>query len=107
MQALLFEPSERIEVIIVKMKCAEMERKNVIVEKSLVFALEVVRFCEILESKKKFDVANQLIRCGTAIGANIFESQHAESRADFIHKMKLAIKEANEALYWLMVCEKK
>jgi len=47
-----------------------------------------------------------LLRSGTSIGANVFESQHAESKADFIHKMKIAIKEANETLYWLLVCEK-
>ena len=51
-------------------------------------------------------IANQLLRSGTSIGANVFEAQHCESRADFIHKMKIAVKEANETLYWLMICEK-
>jgi len=83
-----------------------MQAKNVIVEKSLAFAVEIVVFCELLEIQKKFVVARQLLRAGTSIGANVFESQHAESKADFIHKMKIAVKEANETLYWLLVCEK-
>lgn len=46
------------------------------------------------------------MRSGTSIGANIFEAQYAESRVDFVHKMKIAIKEANETLYWLILCER-
>lgn len=83
-----------------------MQTKNIIVEKSLAFAVEIVDFCEQLEEKRKYVIAKQLLRAGTSIGANVFESQHAESRADFIHKMKVAIKESNETLYWLLVCEK-
>jgi len=60
----------------------------------------------LLEENKKFVIAKQLLRSGTSIGASIFEAQHAESKADFIHKMKIAIKEANETLYWLIICEK-
>lgn len=51
-------------------------------------------------------IAGQLLRSGTSIGANVFEAQHAESRLDFVHKMKIAIKEANETLYWLILCER-
>lgn len=47
-----------------------------------------------------------MLKSGTSIGANIFEAQHAESRGDFIHKMKIAIKEANETLYWLVIGER-
>ena len=83
-----------------------MEQKNIIVEKSLEFSVEIIKFCELLEENKKFVIAKQLLRSGTSIGANIFEAQHAESKADFIHKMKIAIKEANETLYWLTICEK-
>ncbi len=83
-----------------------MENRNLIVEKSLDFAVEIVQFCEELEENRKFVVSKQLLRSGTSIGANVFESQHAESRNDFIHKIKLAIKEANETLYWLLVCER-
>jgi four helix bundle protein len=83
-----------------------MEQKNVIVEKSLEFAVAIVRFCELLDEKRKYVVSKQLLRSGTSIGANVFEAQHAESKADFVHKMKIAIKEANETLYWLLICEK-
>ncbi len=83
-----------------------MSNQNIIVEKSLNFGIEIVKFCELLEEKRKYVVAKQLLRSGTSIGANVFEAQHAESSADFIHKMKLAIKEASETLYWLCVYER-
>jgi four helix bundle protein len=59
-----------------------------------------------LNSKRKFVLANQLLKSGTSIGANVFEAQHSESRLDFIHKMKIALKEANETFYWLTLCQK-
>jgi four helix bundle protein len=83
-----------------------METKNVIVEKTLDFGVAIVKFCELLDEKRKYVVAKQLLRSGTSVGANVFESQHAESKADFIHKMKIAIKEANETIYWLTICER-
>lgn len=83
-----------------------MESRNVVVEKSLDFAVDVVSFCELLDEHRKYIISKQLLRSGTSIGANIFEAQHAESKADFIHKMKIAIKEANETLYWLLICER-
>lgn len=83
-----------------------METKNVVVEKAIVFSVELIKFCELLDEQKKYVVSKQLLRSGTSIGANIFEAQHAESRADFIHKMKIAVKEANETLYWLLICER-
>lgn len=83
-----------------------MENKNIVVEKSIEFSVEIIKFCELLEENKKFVIAKQLLRSGTSIGASIFEAQHAESKADFIHKMKIAIKEANETFYWLTICEK-
>jgi four helix bundle protein len=83
-----------------------METKNIIVEKTLHFSVEIIKFCELLETQKKFVIARQLLRSGISIGANVFEAQHAESKADFIHKMKIAVKEANETLYWLLLCER-
>lgn len=83
-----------------------MKEKNIIVEKSLFFSTCLIGYCEVLEAERKFIIANQLLKCGTSIGANIFEAQHAESRADFIHKMKIAIKEANETVYWLLLCDR-
>src|SRR6185312_4410814 len=82
------------------------EKQNLIVNKTIEFSLGIIRYCDQLNEEKKFVVANQLLRSATSIGANVFEAQHAESRADFIHKMKLASKEAAESLYWLILCEK-
>jgi four helix bundle protein len=79
--------------------------ENIIVEKSFQFALKVVLYCELLEDKKKYVVSRQLLRSGTSIGANIREAQNAESKADFIHKFKLAAKEADETEYWLLICK--
>ena len=84
----------------------ELGKGNVIVDKSFELALGIVDFSELLLNKGKSAIANQLIRSGTAPGALVAESQHAESRADFIHKMKIALKEANETHYWLTLCEK-
>lgn len=83
-----------------------MEQRNIVVEKSLDFSVQIIKFCELLEANRKYVVAKQLLRSSTSIGANVFEAQHAESKADFVHKMKIAIKEANETLYWLMICER-
>ena len=83
-----------------------MGRQNVILEKSLAFSLVVVSFCEELYDKKRFIIANQLLKSGTSIGANIHEAQNIESRADFIHKLKIAGKEVDETKYWLLLCEK-
>ncbi len=79
--------------------------ENIVVSKSVEFALDIIAFCELLESKKKFVVANQLLKCGTSIGANIHEAQNAESKADFVHKFKIAAKELEEVKYWLHLCE--
>lgn len=83
----------------------KLETNNLIVNLTFEFASEIIELCENLESKRKFNLANQLFRSGTSIGANVFESQHAESRADFIHILKISAKEANETKYWLMLCK--
>lgn len=82
------------------------DKPNVIVDKTLYFSLAVIEYCEKLEADRKFVIAKQLLRSSTSIGANVFEAQNAESKADFIHKMKIAAKEASETLYWLTLCEK-
>ncbi len=79
---------------------------NIILDLSFNLALEVINFTELLQKEKKYNLANQLFRSGTSIGANIYEAQSCESRADFIHKMKLAAKEAEETKYWLTLCLK-
>jgi four helix bundle protein len=79
--------------------------ENPIVKLSFYFSLKVINYCEKLEATRKFVIANQLIRAGTSIGANIMEAQNPESKDDFIHKMKVAAKEADETQYWLMLCD--
>lgn len=81
-----------------------MERQNFVLEKSFEFALEIIEYAELLEEKKKFVISKQLLKSGTSIGANVNEAQSAESKADFIHKLKIADKEANETEYWLKLC---
>ncbi len=77
-----------------------------IVNKSVDFAIKIANYCNSLNSKRQFVFSNQLLRSGTSIGANVFEAQYAESRLDFIHKMKIALKEANETRYWLTLCDR-
>lgn len=79
-------------------------KDNAIVKLTYVFALAIWDLSEELQEQKKFALSNQLFRSGTAIGALVREAQDAESRADFIHKMKIAMKEANETEYWLLLC---
>lgn len=78
---------------------------NIILKKTTSFALDIIKFCEILEKERKFVIANQLLKSGTSIGANVFEAQNAESKNDFIHKLKIAAKELEETKYWLLLCE--
>ncbi|UPT65436.1 MAG: four helix bundle protein [Sphingobacteriales bacterium JAD_PAG50586_3] len=73
---------------------------NPIVKHSYEFALQVIGYCEILDKSGKYVVAKQVLRSGTSVGANIREAQNSESKADFIHKMKIALKEADETEYW-------
>jgi four helix bundle protein len=79
-------------------------KENLIVNMTFQFSLDIIKFVELLESSRKYSVANQLIRSGTSIGANVREAQNAESKADFIHKIKIAAKEAEETEYWLELC---
>jgi four helix bundle protein len=81
------------------------DKENLIVKLTFEFSISLIAFCEILNEKRKYDLARQLLRSGTSIGANTMEAQNAESRADFIHKFKIAGKEANETAYWLMLCQ--
>lgn len=82
----------------------ELIQRNPVLKHSFDFALSIVQYTEILQEQKHFVIANQLLKSGTSIGANIMEAQNAESKADFIHKMKIAAKEADETQYWLLLC---
>jgi four helix bundle protein len=66
--------------------------------------LKIIAFSEGLRELKKYEMASQVFRSGTSIGANIREAQNAESKNDFIHKFKIAAKEADELEYWLQLC---
>lgn len=79
-------------------------KDNIILKLSFEFAVMIVRYSEELDNLRKFSIANQILRSGTSIGANIKESQNAESKKDFVHKLKIASKEADELEYWLFLC---
>lgn len=80
------------------------DKKNIINEKSYAFALRIVKAYQYLTTEQKeFILSKQLLRSGTAIGALIREAKYAQSNADFIHKLSIAIKEASETEYWLML----
>jgi len=81
----------------------ESQKSNLIVDLTLEFAIAIVKYCEVLEANKKYVIARQLLRSGTSIGASVREAQNAESKPDFIHKFKIAAKEAEETEYWLLI----
>ena len=75
---------------------------NTIEEKSFHFSVRIVRLCRLLqEEKKEYILSKQLLRAGTSIGANVAESQQAQSRADFVSKLNISLKEAVESNYWI------
>ncbi|WP_312173748.1 four helix bundle protein [Chryseobacterium sp.] len=78
---------------------------NPLIEKTVQFSLDIIEFCELLDEKRKFVIAKQLLRSGTSIGANSFEAQNPRSKSDFINKMKIAAKELEETKYWLYLCK--
>jgi four helix bundle protein len=83
----------------------ELFDTNPILKLSFDFSLLVMEYCENLEEKRKYVISRQLLKSGTSIGANSMEAQNPESKADFIHKMKIAAKEAEETQYWLWLCD--
>lgn len=82
----------------------ELIENNPILKKTIEFSLAVIEYCELLNNEKQFIISKQLLRSATSIGANAMEAQNAESKADFIHKIKIAAKEADETQYWLTLC---
>ena len=81
------------------------DKENIIVTKTFNFALEIIDFSEMLFTEKRLSLDNQIFKAGTSVGANVREAQNAESKADFIHKMKISAKEADETEYWLLLCK--
>lgn len=77
-------------------------KSSPLIDKSKVFALEIIKVCNtIKQAKKETVLTNQLIRSGTSVGANIREAFYAHSKADFIAKLQIALKECSESEYWL------
>lgn len=79
----------------------KMKSKNVLKDKSFTFSIHIVEQYKRLTESKEFVMSKQLLRSGTAIGALIREAEFGQSRADFINKLSIALKEANESYYWL------
>lgn len=78
--------------------------KSPLLEKSTTLALVIIKLSDkLIKSKKDYALANQMLRSGTSIGANIRESNGSQSRKDFIHKLSISFKEANETEYWLLL----
>lgn len=79
-------------------------KENILQTKSIAFSIRIIKLYQYLcNTKKEFVLSKQLLRCGTAIGALIMEGEFAQSKADFINKFHVSIKEANEARYWLLL----
>ncbi len=79
------------------------EKRNVILEKSFQFSLDIIELYKILKANKEFVISKQLLRSATSIGANVNESIAAQSKKDFTNKMSIASKEARETKYWLLL----
>ena len=80
-------------------------KDNPIVNLTFEFSLGIMDYAETLNLAHKWVISNQVLRAGTSIGANVKEAQNAESKADFIHKIKVAAKEADEVEYFLSLCK--
>jgi four helix bundle protein len=80
------------------------KQESILRRKSYAFALRIVKLCRWLQDEKKeFVLSRQLLRSGTAVGALVYEAEFAQSKADFINKLHVGLKEANETNYWLML----
>ena len=76
-------------------------KDNLIALKTHAFAHQMVKAYQYIREKKEFNMSDQLVRSGTSVGAMVKEAEFAQSKADFINKMSIALKEANETRYWL------
>ncbi|MBQ7579451.1 MAG: four helix bundle protein [Clostridia bacterium] len=76
-------------------------KNSKLLESSLAFAVKIITLADELRQNHEYTISDQIARSGTSIGANISEAQYAQSKADFISKLQIALKEANETAYWL------
>jgi len=84
-----------------------MKTENVLLSKSFDFALDILDFYKELKSEHHYNLASQVVRSGTSIGVNVREAQRAVSKKDFINKLGIALKEADETEFWLQIVDKK
>ncbi|HTL81316.1 MAG TPA: four helix bundle protein [Bacteroidia bacterium] len=83
-----------------------MKQNNIILDLTFDFSLQIIKYTKILKENREYELSKQLFRSGTSIGANVREAQSAESRNDFIHKLRISDKEAQETEYWLLLCKR-
>ena len=83
----------------------QKNQDNLVLNRSFELAIQIVSIADALNDSRQYDLSRQILRCGTSVGANIREAQHPESRKDFYHKLKIAMKEAEETAYWLDLLE--
>ncbi|MBZ9777317.1 four helix bundle protein [Psychroflexus sp. CAK8W] len=81
-------------------------KSNIVKDKSFEFSLKIILLFKMMQDQKEFIISKQILRSGTSIGANIAESEAAQSRIDFVHKLSIASKEARETVYWLQLLDK-
>ncbi len=82
-------------------------KENILIDKSIDFAARIIKLCRYLQEKQKENIiSKQIIRSGTSIGANINEAQYGNSKADFISKLHISLKETAETEYWLRLLSK-
>ena len=82
------------------------KRTNKLADISVAFAVEILNLVKFLKNQHETIICNQIGRAGTSIGANIHEAQYAHGKADFVSKLQIALKEANETSYWLLLLAK-
>ena len=90
----------------VERKILMEKSSNKLVDLSIAFAVEILNLVKYLKEQRETIICNQIGRAGTSIGANIHEAQYAHGRADFVSKLQIALKEANETSYWLLLLGK-
>jgi four helix bundle protein len=82
-------------------------KENILAKKTIDFAVKIIKFYKFLcNEKREYVISKQILKSGTSIGANVRESRNAQSEADFINKLNIALKEADETQYWLEIMEK-
>ena len=91
---------------IIQWKNIMEKSSNKLVDLSVAFAVEILNLVKYLKERKETIICNQIGRAGTSIGANIHEAQYAHGKADFVSKLQIALKEANETSYWLLLLSK-